>query len=322
MSGASGPVRPRLAGSHRQSWEGNPIYSENPLALLWLKFFLADINGEYLAYLRDRGYEGKSLEEVWMLADNEVSLSYVQRVLPALQDICPTLDLAGLSQVYLFEVPEDIIHAFKEGGYTHLSAEELIRIQQHEIAAEYIQSLNALGFSNVSPSTLTSLWLHKLPLDFISEAREKGYLDKSLKEYLSLYVRYGSAEIPPFSGETPPSELVSNSLTISPFQKLVVKGKVRVLLQMDTINQVTIFQLPFLEEPIKVQQKGNSLHISPRIGFQSIYPYDVQVSTTEVETLVTRNGGQIYVSGDLGSVRFRGTVYSDELLDLPDPTQN
>ena len=284
-----------LSGSHKQSWEGMPIYSQNPYSLLWLKFFLADIDSTYTEFLKEEGFEGSELEGIWHLADSEVPLVYLQEILSPLKQIHPEISLADLANFFVAELSPHFIKALASASYRDLTTERLLSLHHLEIPDHYILELSHLGFQNIEPSLLGMLYSQSVDADFIQSAQIQGY-KLPLKDYLLLKLM----DFNPQKGESAkkailnPDPISVHTFSVPSFYKLIVRGNIRVLVKEDSLDEVKLYTSKKMQKKIQVKFKEGVLKISPRPGFTPSHYFDVKVSASELKDIVSGNQSKIF----------------------------
>ncbi len=285
-----------FSGSHKQNWDDIPIYSNNPYALLWLKFFLTDVNTEYVTFLRQNGFQDKDLEEVWSLADHAVPFDYLKEIVPITKQLNPSLGLADIAKLYQFSVDTELLKALVEASYDTITIDELLTVNTMDISPKYIKDLHDLGFPSVDVSLLTALTLNSVSSAFIQSAINKGYVNLELKDYLILHqFKQSNNQLSDRQVfDTSMEQVDIHSYSVAPFYKLIVRGNIRIMLKSDTLNQVTFFTSQKMRERLEIKLKDGVLKISPNIGFKSAYFFDVKVSASQMKDLVAGKRAKVY----------------------------
>ncbi len=277
-----------FSGSHQQDWEGTPIYSNQPYALLWLKFYLANINREYIAYLESQGYQPDEMEELWRLADVCVPISYLKQVLPTLKaNLSPEITLGGLAECHQFDVSPELIQVLASGSYPVMSANQLVNLRISEVPPEYISEINKLDVGPMTDSLLALLYQSGMNAEFVALANNQGYTGLSAQEYLKLKMTNEHTSLLPKKDSSIDLDILNSkrSYQVEPFQKLVASGKLRIVLKRDTINQLTVWGKPNKLDKIHFKVKNGILKVSPKMGFKPTHTFDILISNTSLEEI-------------------------------------
>ena len=87
-----------FSGSNKVTGSSGPKITKSRQELLHFRFFLANINQEYIGYLRKQGYDASDFKYLWKLADRNTSLPYLKKIFPHLKRLTtekiPLIDLA------------------------------------------------------------------------------------------------------------------------------------------------------------------------------------------------------------------------------------
>lgn len=277
-----------FSGFHKQNWEGSPIYSHRPYELLWLKFYLANINRKYIAYLEQHGFSKGEMEEIWHLADVRVPISYLKRILPVLKaNVSPKISLKELADCYQFSVSPELIGSLASASISNLSANQLINLATSEIEPRYIDRLDKMPIGPLTDTLLLLLYQQGVTPDFIQLAQEQGYKGLGANDYLKLKMTAWKGTLISkdklVSG--PNANIYKRSKQVEPFYKLVASGNIRIVLIKDTVDEVSIWGQANMLDKVQVKVKDGVLSVSPKFGFKSTHIFDVVISYTNLVEL-------------------------------------
>lgn len=292
-----------FSGSHQQAWDGIPIYSEKPYSLLWLKFFISNIDSTYINFLREKGFEGKALTELWHLADSEVPKAYLDEILSPLSELDLDLSLEEFAKLYVAGVSPGLVKALAQIVEPGLSLDQLLGIHYQKIPIEYITELSTLGYANVEESLLTLLYAHEVDATFIRSSREKG-LNLSLEDYLYIKLlgpktRKGNKKDRPEKTSEP---IAIHTFSIPSFHKLVVRGNIRVVVKEDDQDEVSLYTTKDMQKKINVKLHEGVLKVSPKPGFTPSHFFDVKITASGLRDLVSGSQAQVYSEAFFASI--------------------
>ncbi|MEL7161998.1 MAG: M56 family metallopeptidase, partial [Bacteroidota bacterium] len=160
---------------------------------LWM-LFLADMNGEYLSYLKSAGYSPSKQKLI------ELSIFYDD--LDELKDRVAMLDRMGYDKPKLSKLIELQIHGVDDGyvadlssaGFDDLGVNDLVKAKIHGLSSRFVTEMNQMGFRNLSFDRLTELAIHGVSTEYVNELKDLGYTDLSPREVLEAKIHGVSTE--------------------------------------------------------------------------------------------------------------------------------
>ena len=269
-----------VTGSHKYTGDSTLVYSNAPVDVLWYKFFAADINSHYINYLRSHGYLRKDINQLWELADQEVSISFLEEIVPYRTLTVDSLRLADIAKLKMLEVNPSLLRTIAECNIENLTVEDIISIHQLQIPSSYINNL-----CESLIDTLTAEYINRSFLMTTSGDRSRtNTIFASKKKQSTNRANYRNQVV--FENEE------RQVIPLSSFNKLILHGNIKVGIAKYDVNQAIVFGDETTASRVKVELKGNTLTISPKLGFRSKFKYDVIVSGENIIDMVVRNGAK------------------------------
>ncbi|MEO0338492.1 MAG: serine hydrolase domain-containing protein, partial [Bacteroidota bacterium] len=267
-------------------------YSSNPINVLWFKFFLADINQAYLQFLDETVFKSnEDKSALWDLVDAEVPLSYLQNTWPLFNRL-------------LEEVP---------------TGEQLAQYYTMGVEAAYIESLISLNLVGATRRNLLEIVVAGVDRDFLKQLKASKKPVASLREVLMRsYLKPG---VQPQKGHGMGADqetfiLLSNdidydklnkkglallrkrSYALAPFDKVIVKGKLKVAFRESTKDEISLFQSDQFNPNASYKLQDRVLTITRNGSGNSNTPIDVVVSHKDLIDLKNSKNSTL-VSYDL-----------------------
>lgn len=194
---------------------GYGTYEENELLLL----FMADMNDDYLRFLKDQGYTPSHQKLL------ELAIFYED--LDELKERISTVERLGYGKPSLKKLIELQIHGVNEkyiadlasAGFDDLGLNDVLKAKIHGLSSDFVKEMNQMGFSNLSFDRLTELAIHGISTEYVQELRDLGFSNLDPKEVLQSKIHGVSTErIADFQ------KAGFNDLTLDQAQKLAIHG--------------------------------------------------------------------------------------------------
>lgn len=194
---------------------GYGTYDEKELLLL----FMADMNDEYLKYLKDQGYDPshQKLLEVAIFYEDLGELK--ERIATVKRLGYDKPSLKKLIELQIHGVDENYIEDLATAGFDDLSLKDIVKAKIHGLSSDFVQEMNQMGFTNLSFDRLTELAIHGVSTEYVQELRDLGYTNLDPKEVLKSKIHGVSTErIADFQ------KAGFSDLTLNQAQKLAIHG--------------------------------------------------------------------------------------------------
>lgn len=261
---------PRLPVFSTLTRPGVSSHTDHPRDLLWLKYFINNVNDGYLQVLYDHGYTDDELVGLYHLPDYGVKRLTLINLLTMTDHLfaerVPMKDLALMSWRITY------LSALIRNGHTGMMLEEFWSREDNTLSGPLLPDgpyplsvplLGTLGEPILSPNQpIVGMKGQESPL--LSGRLSRG------QRLLS-----GQKELPENWGMGTPGRVAEN-LDITTLTNLTVKGNIRLYLNYsDAPRKVVVFASPAGRSGIAVRQSGKKLRLA---NTNSKEPIDVEVS--------------------------------------------
>ena len=291
-----------VQGSSKYTGKGKPVLTARPLEVIWFKFFIANIDKGYIDYLENHGYTAKEMDQLWYLADQEVTIRYLKKILPYKTITSRPLNLSDIAKLKMFNVNPSLIKILSKCKIESLSIEDIISMNQLEIPLDYIEKLCQSSTKLVSGSEIDLAYLTGASEDYI---RDRTLINNNNKQFSS-YPEVLKSKTPNPSKDT--FRLSLNALIagnnkerevfpLSGFNKLVVSGDLKVGIAKYHNDQAIVFGDQNTRSKVRIKLKNNTLHISPKSRFISKNTCDVVVTGKNIQNLIVRGNAKTFSIG-------------------------
>lgn len=169
---------------------GYGTYDEQELLLL----FMADMNEEYLKFLKDQGYDPshKKLLEVAIFYEDLEELK--ERIATVKRLGYGRPSLKKLIELQIHGVDENYIEDLAAVGFDDLGLNDVMKAKIHGLSSDFVREMNQMGFSNLSFDRLTELAIHGISTEYVRELRDLGYSNLDPKDVLKSKIHGVSME--------------------------------------------------------------------------------------------------------------------------------
>lgn len=157
-------------------------------------FFMADMNDEYLAYLKSQGYNPshQKLLELAIFYDDleelKTRLAEFKRLgfgKPSLQKLIE-LQIHGVDEKYAAEM--------QAAGFEGLSLQDLMEARIHGVSGSYLASMASAGFRDLTFSRVKEMAIHGISPEYVEEMSKLGYKNLSPGEIVNAKIHGVSAD--------------------------------------------------------------------------------------------------------------------------------
>ncbi len=180
-----------INGRYRQNGKGEPKYFQNPEDIIWFRFFLIDMNEDYLKLLSKYDIEPDSRQELWRLANSEVTKEYLKMILPSLKAV-------GKSQITIFDlsylkqsaVTSAHLQELKDANYTNLTAQEIAMTAWLATPLDFslLEAMKRAGYEKPSLIGLRRMTNEGVTTSLIDALREARFQDVKPDQVTNLQV--------------------------------------------------------------------------------------------------------------------------------------
>lgn len=268
------PVLPRLIKP------GVCSDTDHPRELLWLKYFVYNVNDSYLKVLHDHGYTDRELVGLYHLPDYGVKRLTLINLLSLTDQLfaerVPVKDLARMSWRITY------LNSLIMSGHTGMTLEAFWNKKDKKVLGlSLLGSTEALKSPLIGLKGTTALALNNEPLVGTLGTPFSLFTDSMTRLLETPLIDF---ELPDNWGSSSPSG-TGKALEVSAFSKLVVKGNVRLYLNYsDAPRQIVVFASPDARLALRVKQSGGRLKLTNTHPKEQI---DIEVSGPLLESIRT-----------------------------------
>ncbi len=228
--------------------------------ILWLEYFLADIDEEYIKLLREYGYTEAELSELWRLAHNGTRRVQLSQWLSLAKDFFS--HQLTITQLVSLGHPEHNLNIREQYGNPPYTYEEFKASQQALFPQlSMIQEVPMIPEVPVLPIAI--------------------FADSSTRVYGAPLIEM---ELPDNWGTATPGRKVE-SLDVTALRKLMIKGKIRLYLNdADSPRKIIVFASSAAWSALNIKQFGGRLKLTNTHPDELI---DIEVSGPLLESIRT-----------------------------------
>ncbi|KAA3633576.1 MAG: hypothetical protein DWQ02_12905 [Bacteroidetes bacterium] len=146
--------------------------------------FFADIDQEYISYLKKENFEFGS-DELAALGHFEMDLEYLKqhnKTFSAFGFEKPGLE--DLIALEIHDVKPEFIKEYQKMGLTDLGWEEVIGLSIHNVTPDYVKGLRDEGLTDLSAEEVVGFAIHNVDADFIKSMKNMGFRDFTAEEIM------------------------------------------------------------------------------------------------------------------------------------------
>ncbi len=147
--------------------------------------FFADIDQEYISYLKKENFEFGS-DELAALGHFEMDLEYLKqhnKTFSAFGFEKPGLE--DLIALEIHDVKPEFIKEYQKMGLTDLGWEEVIGLSIHDVTPTYVKGLRDEGLTDLSAEEVVGFAIHDVDAEFIKSMKNMGFRDFSAEEIMA-----------------------------------------------------------------------------------------------------------------------------------------
>jgi len=170
--------------------QGYGTYDDRELLL----FFMADMNAEYLRYVKSQGYDPSHQKLLELAIFYEDLDELKQRVATVKRLGYGQPKLSKLIELQIHGVDEDYIEDLSSAGFDDLSLGDLTKAKIHGLSSRFVTEMNKAGFQNLTFDRLTQLAIHGVSVEYVNELKDLGFDNLNPKEVLQSKIHGVSTE--------------------------------------------------------------------------------------------------------------------------------
>lgn len=159
-----------------------------------MHFFFTDIDADYLATVKNLGYEPtrKQLLHLAIFGFDRVTLQEVLTDLTAAGFDRPNLD--KLIELRIHGVNKSYMQELAAAGYADLTLNDIVEARIHGLDGDFVQEMNQLGFRNLDFARVVEMAIHGISTDYAKELQSLGYDDLEPREIVAAKIHGVDAE--------------------------------------------------------------------------------------------------------------------------------
>ena len=165
-------------------------YTKMQQEVTWFRYFLIDMNQEYLDYLRELGYTNSEMEKLWLLADRNMSLGYLRQTLSLVEVLSGTRpSFENLAILKNGNVKAEELAKLVELGYRGLSVETLkYAMGYRDLDFSLATAMKKIGQPLPNLEALREMSAENVPVKLIEALADYGYRPVTPRQVTDLHV--------------------------------------------------------------------------------------------------------------------------------------
>ena len=155
-------------------------------------YFLADINQDYVSFLKRNGYDDMDTDQLRKLAIHDVDKGYIEAMAKAGYN---DLDLDDLVKGRIHNVDPSYIKELQSIGFSKMEFEDLVKFSIHNVNAEDVRALANAGFKDLEPEQILKASIHNVEAAYVKELKDIGYNLNKIEDIVKFKIHNVDAEL-------------------------------------------------------------------------------------------------------------------------------